>query len=182
MSIKIYCLLILLLSSALFVGCEFPPDYVQLMKLPNKERHEEFRKLPLEKQVDFYLLRVSFSHPPDSSFAEDIAIRGEDALPYLLERLQKEPEDFRKEHIILVFREIHLNTVDLRYKKDVLSNLEGAVEQMKDAEWKKMAQGSVNFIKEFAPKYAADYKALPSLTEPPPLPPPPPTPTASPIR
>jgi len=166
--------LTVILLGYIFLGrCSFPPDYVDLMKLPEIQRHEAFRKLPIEKQVDFYLLRADYSHPFDTSFADDIAILGDEVTPYLLERLKKESIDYRKRFIIFVFEQIHRNTIDLRGEKEVIDSLEHTVNQIEDSEWRRMSQKSVQFIKNAAPKYAPDYN--PSK-EPPPLPPPPPKP------
>jgi hypothetical protein len=142
---------LLLLGCSLFAGCQYPQDYVDLVNLPSQERHLEFRKLPIEKQVEFYLIRASNSHPADRSFADDIAVRGEDVLPYLLERLEKEPEDYRRNHIIWIFRQIHVNTIDLRNRKEVIDALERAVEKMKGPSFKERSQATLEFIKEFTP-------------------------------
>src|SRR5262245_5417191 len=115
------------LGCVLLTGCNFPQDYVDLMELPKTQRHETFRKLPIEKQVDFYLLRATFSHPPDTSFADDIALQGEKVIPYLLEQLKKEPVDHRRHYIIYVFERIHVNSVDLRENKEVIGALEQSV-------------------------------------------------------
>lgn len=145
---------VLLLACSMLIGCQYPQDYVDLMNLPPEERHPEFRKLPIEKQVDFYLIRAANSHPWDKSFADDIAVRGEDAIPYLLERLEKEPEDRRRDNIVWIFRQIHVNTIDLRNRKEVIGALEKTVEKMKDPYWKESSQATVEFIKEFTPEYA----------------------------
>jgi hypothetical protein len=145
---------VLLLCCFLSAGCQYPQDYVDLMNLPPEERRLEFRKLPIEKQVEFYLIRASHSHPSDLSFADDIAARGEDAIPYLLERLEKEPEDYRKEHIMWIFQQIHVNAIDLRNRKEVIDALERVVEKMKDPFWKESSQTTLQFIKEFTPKHA----------------------------
>jgi hypothetical protein len=145
---------VLLLGFSLLAGCQYPQDYVDLMNLPPEERHLEFRKLPIEKQVDFYLIRASNSHPWDKSFADDIAVRGENAIPYLLERLEKEPEDRRRDDIVWIFRQIYVNTIDLRNRKEVIDALESAAEKMKDPYWKESSQATLEFIKEFTPKHA----------------------------
>jgi hypothetical protein len=144
---------VLLLGCFLLAGCQYPQDYVDLMNLPPEKRHLEFRKLPIEKQVEFYLIRATNSHPWDRSFADDIAARGEDALPYLLERLEKEPEDHRRADIIWIFRQIHVDTIDLRNRKEVIDALERAVEKMKDLYWKESSQAPLEFIKEFTPEH-----------------------------
>ncbi len=151
---KITYFSVLLSGCFLLGGCQYPQDYIDLMNLPPKERHLEFRKLPIEKQVDFYLIRASNSHPSDRSFADDIAARGEDAIPYLLERLEKEPEDYRKEHIIWIFRQIHVNAIDLRNRKEVIDALGRIVEEMKDPYWRESSQATLEFIKEFTPEHA----------------------------
>jgi hypothetical protein len=145
---------VLLLGCALLAGCQYPKDYVDLMNLPSEERHLEFRKLPIEKQVEFYLIRASNSHPWDRGFADDIAAHGEGALPYLLERLEKEPKDYRRDDIIWIFRQIHVNTIDLRDRKEVIDALERSVAKMEDPYWKESSQSTVEFIKEFTPEHA----------------------------
>src|SRR5262245_26784470 len=103
-----------LLLMCLFVGCQYPSDYIELMKLPEEKRKENFEMLPLEKQVDFYLFRALHSHPNDTSFAKNIASGSEKVIPYLLERLRSEKQDYNKRFLIEIFQEIHMRTVDLR--------------------------------------------------------------------
>lgn len=166
---------IFLAGSLLLIGCEFPPDYTELMKLPDIQRHERFRQLPIDKQIDFYLLRVAYSHPPDTSFASDIAHQGERAISHLLARLEMESDDHRKVFIIWALEQIHTDTVDLRNKPEVIKALEMAVDKMGQSDWKSMAQRSMKHIKQFAPKYAPDYNPD-QMNDPPPQPPPPPKP------
>lgn len=150
-------LTVIMIASSILVGCNSQPEYIELMKLPEKERKEVFREMSIDKQLDYYLQRATYSHPSDTSFADDIALRGEQAVPYLLIRLQKESEDYRKHYIILVFRQIHTNSVDLRKRNDLIATIIGQVEQMHNPSWKERAKNTIQFIKDTAPKYASDF-------------------------
>lgn len=149
--------MITILIMCLFIGCQYPQDYTKLMELPRDERKETFEGLPLEKQVDFYLIRALHSHPSDTSFAESIAKRGETVIPYLLERLHSEKKDYNKQFLIRIFEEIHFLTVDLRKRQDVIEPLEDSIKQITNSREKEEAQSSLEFIKTHVPRYAPDY-------------------------
>lgn len=149
--------LVLLISLCCFIfgGCGLPPEYNDFKGLTEEQEHEKFRKLSLDRQVDYHLIKMNF-HPPDPRFAKDIAMRGEEAIPYLIERLEAESKDYRKNDILVIFEALHVNSVDLRERKEVIGKLEKVVDQMSDPDWKSMSQKRVQFIKTFTPKYLTE--------------------------
>ena len=149
--------MITLLVPCLLIGCKLPRDYTEFMKLTEERQKEEFEKLALEKQVDFYLLRSLNSHPSDSSLGEIIAKKGEEAIPYLIERLRTEDKDYNKQFLIKIFVQMHTNIVDLRKRQDVIEVIEDSIKQIKSSHEKDLSQLSLNYIKATIPRYAEDF-------------------------
>jgi hypothetical protein len=152
MCFKIIFVLSLTLLSLVSTQCGIPPEFAGFRGLTDKEKHEKFKKLPLDKQVDFHLVMMRF-HPPDMGYAFDIAAEGEKTLPYLIERLEREKEDYRKADIMFIFEAIHASSVDLRERSEVLVALNNVVGQMSNPVQKKVCEASLQFIKEHQPKH-----------------------------
>lgn len=79
----------------LITGCFYPsftithPEYKKLSEIPKEQRYIEFRKLPIEKQLEIYLVAMSRSHPPNREFADDIAEQRENIIPFLIEKIKE---------------------------------------------------------------------------------------------
>jgi len=137
--------------------CGLPPEFADFRGLTPEQEHKKFKTLPIDKKVDFHLVKMRF-HPPVLSFAYDIAGEGEKNLPYLLERLERESNEMRKHDIIVIFGAIQTISVDLRKRDDVMSRLQTVVDQMKEPIWKEMSEQSLQDIKSTTPKYVLDKK------------------------
>lgn len=128
-------------------GCNYrPDDYVQFRKLPVETQNAEFKRLPVDKQIDYYLYNRSHDLPA-MPFDEAIASQGEAILPDLLRRLKAEPADHRRTDLISLFRTMHRNYLPLNENKEVITTLEQVIGQMKDPDWKEMSQKSLATIK-----------------------------------
>ena len=144
-----------ILSVLTMSKCGLPPEFADFRGLTPEQEHEKFKTLPIDKKVGFHLVKMRF-HPPVLSFAYDIADEGEKNLPYLLERLEREHDDMRKHHIIVIFGAIQTISVDLRIRDDIMGRLQTVVDHMREPIWKEMSEQSLQDIKSTTPKYALD--------------------------
>ena len=128
-------------------GCNpRPEDYVEFRKLPVETQNAEFKRLPKDKQIDYYLYNRSHDLPA-MPFDEAIASQGEVILPDLLRRLKAEPADYRRCDLISLFLTMHRQSLPLNENKEVIDTLEQVVAQMKDPDWKNMSRKSLDLIK-----------------------------------
>ena len=122
-----------------------PADYVKFKELPVAKQHCEFKKLSIDKQIDYYLLDRN-REPPDLSFADDIASQGRAVIPALLKRLREEKAEYRQEAIVNIFEDMNRHYLDLRDDKEVIDALKDAIARMEDPDWARMARKSLNAI------------------------------------
>lgn len=83
--------MVALMLCGLNISCgaeEIPPEYKNFFSLPASQERGEFRKYPLEKQIDIHLTAATYFRPPKFGFSYDIAARGQEAIPALLSRLK----------------------------------------------------------------------------------------------
>src|SRR2546421_11380051 len=106
----------LVLTVTLLAGCgpRMPAEYKWFFDLSPQQQHAEMKKFPIDKQVDYYLVGMSYVHPPKMGLATDIAQQGKTALPYLMKRLKEEREDYERANIMLILKEMSLFYYDLR--------------------------------------------------------------------
>jgi hypothetical protein len=143
-----FVLYFLFLNAGLFAqaGCQYPSDYNKFRQLPLERQRCEFSKLPLDKQIDFHLYSM-VREPPDFQLGIYVAQKGKDALPRVLERFENEPEDYRKEAISQIFKEMHtLGYVNLNEEKDALDRIKIVVSKMTAPQWKEIAEKNVFYI------------------------------------
>lgn len=134
----------------MLAGCllQSPPaDYLKFKELPIRQQHCEFKKLSIEKQIDYCLLDRN-REPPDLSFADDIASQGRAVIPALLKRLRDEKAEYRQEAIVNIFEDMNRHYVDLRSDKEVLGAIKEAIEKMEDRDWARITQKSLNAIEQ----------------------------------
>ena len=131
--------------------CDYPKDYLDFTELSLDRQHAEFRYFPIERQVDYYLYKMC-AEPPGRDFVQDIAIRGEEVIPYLIKRIQKESNDYQKYDMLIIFQDMQVYSVDLRHRRDVMDSLDLIVSQMKDSSSKKMGEDTIKFIRNYDPK------------------------------
>ena len=137
-----------LVACAFSAGCNnHPADYVRLLKLPREQQPCEFRKLPIDKQIEFYLYSSS-GEPPRPKFDVALASQGRTVVPQLLQRLRNEPAEYRQLDLILLFELMNSRYVDLKNDKEVIGTIQEVVAKMKDPDWKRMAEKSLAAINE----------------------------------
>lgn len=124
-----------------------PDDYLKFKELSIREQHCGFKKLSIDKQIDYYLLDRN-REPPDLSFSLDIASQGRAVIPALLKRLREENAEYRQEAIMNIFEDMDRYYVDLKSDKEVISALKEIVAKMKDQNWARMSQESLNAIEQ----------------------------------
>lgn len=109
----------------------------EYLNLHPDQRLSQFQSYPIEKQVSVYLC-MARREAPDLGLAESIAKQGESVIPYLVERLKSEPDEYDQRKIILIFEVLSENG-HLRAKQDVLTCIREVVSSMKDAGHKEIA-------------------------------------------
>lgn len=138
--------LLLLIGCGVITGCNYPDDYVQFRKLPEDRQKAEFKQLPIEKQIDYYLYSMS-REPADMRFDEAIASQGRVILPVLLRRLEVEPE-YRQTDLLRVIEVMHRKFVPLNEDQEVIDTLGEVVGRMKDPNWQRISEKSLQVIRQ----------------------------------
>ena len=127
-------------------GCGYSSDYNKFREIPLARQRCEFSKLPLDKQIDFHMSSIA-REPPDFQLGVYIAQKGKDALPRVLERFEQETEDYRKEAITQIFKEMHtLGYVNLNEEKEALRRIKDGIAEIKTAHWKEISEKNFFYI------------------------------------
>jgi hypothetical protein len=135
----------LVLAVCVIRGCGPPDDFTRFRNLPPEQQKAEFKALPIDKQIDYYILDQAHE-PPRMDLGEDITRQGKSVLPDLLRRLRAEEEDYRRRDIISLIALMHKKYEPLNENREVIDTVENAVEQMQDPVWRRMSQRSLEII------------------------------------
>jgi hypothetical protein len=101
--------------------------------LPLKQQHSQFRSYPFEKQYAIYMYSMEKRHPPDPSFAYDIAQQGNSVQPMLLHKLEVGRNEKEQERIIYVFLAMaRQGWYDVKSDSSMMHALEAAVASMEN--------------------------------------------------
>lgn len=98
-------------------------------ELPRPRQHAEFRAYAPERQLDVYLCMMD-REPPASEFADDIAERGPEVLPFVMARLKSAGSEAEQADIIYVL-EVMSDRGDLAGRADVAAEAGEAVSKMR---------------------------------------------------
>lgn len=130
----VFTFLLLILFSDCFVGIQrdIPQEYKYFFELAEKEQCREFKKYPLEKQFDLAVLIYNRTQPPNGLFFSLIASEGERALPFLLDKLKKENDEYTQEHIISIFSKMTVDYYKLDDRKDIFELINTTISSMKN--------------------------------------------------
>ena len=110
---------------------------------------DEFRASSLERQFEIFLLDLKCRHPHDLEFTEIIAERGNEAVPFLEERLRESKSERQKASIIGIFMFMSImHTAGFRQHPDLLIYLENEIVSMKNPSFKNVAERALQEIKE----------------------------------
>lgn len=120
-----------LLVCALYSTCPpKPPEQCRaFLQLPPQQRRAEFRAYSLHQQLDVYLCAMK-TEPPNSSLAYDIADKGEQAIPALLNKLKAAKSEVDQDNLIYVL-EVMSDRKYLRGRKDVIVEISNVIDSMK---------------------------------------------------
>ncbi len=98
--------LVVLAAGCVLFTCrrpDIPEKYREFVfELDYPEQVEEFGRRPLDEQLDLYLIEMRYRRPPPRGYARMIAARGSEAVPFVLERLQRAERHMEKVNTILV--------------------------------------------------------------------------------
>ena len=121
--------ILIALLSWVFFGCGPPPECSQFFALNLEQRHRDFRSYPIDKQLDVYLCAIKVE-PPDESFANDIADRGTEAIPFVVAKLKSAKSEVEQESLIHVL-EVLSDRGYLRNRKDVVAEISNVIDSMR---------------------------------------------------
>jgi hypothetical protein len=135
-------LLLLLICAGVWQQCgnETPTEYRKLFRLPVEQQAKEFKKYPLETQLDIYLHAMQGVEPPATQFAEFLASNGKQVIPLLLNRLKAEERDKFRYYFISVFDEMHESYFNLKDEKEVVETIRTTISKMKDPDYLELCE------------------------------------------
>ena len=128
-------------------GYHAPPEYNRIFELPSDQQRVEFRKLPLDKQLDMFRYAI-FREPPSIQYVNFLASDGREVLPQLLQRLREEKNDYAKAMLIRVFREMHEEYYNLRSEDDIIDILKRESGTIRDSTWREESEKYIKSILE----------------------------------
>ncbi len=116
---------------------------------PLKVRVADFANYDLATQYAIFICGNQFRHPPAIYFAEPFAQQGEEAVPFLKDKLFRATDDLTIRDIILVLTEMsRQNTYDVTEDKELVRLMTASVEKMGDEDWKRITQENLSEILE----------------------------------
>jgi hypothetical protein len=97
--------------------------------LTTAQQEKEFRTYPIEKQLELYLCGMHIE-PPQIGFAWYIADNGEKIVPFLVERLRSERDEFKQTNIIYIFEAMAAKG-HLKGRQDIVDIIQQVISAMK---------------------------------------------------
>ena len=110
-------------------GCNPPAECREFLDLPLDRRRVEFRNYSIERQLNIYPCGRS-ERPPDRSLAYIIAERGDEAIPFIVDRLRSETDEGNQDNLIFIL-EIMSYDGHLRGKQDVIEQIRRVIFAMR---------------------------------------------------
>jgi len=147
MNVQIWCcfsLLILLGGGNNSCDKKTFSDCNDFYEMSPKQRKDAFGASSLERQYILYLCGMHME-PPQMGYAWEIAKHGENAIQFLIEKLEKEQNDITKRDIILIF-EVIADNGHLRNKQDVISTIRQIVANIQIENIKKQCRDMLSSI------------------------------------
>lgn len=122
--------LIILLLSLVACGDPRAKDLEDLMRIrPEAKRIEEFRKKPIDEQIDLYLYAMR-TEPPHLGFARYLALNGESMIPHVMSRMVADKDDWNKAHLIHLLRAMAEGNVPVRENAPLIIQVRAQISQM----------------------------------------------------
>src|SRR6266540_3617316 len=142
-------IMMLVLPGLMYTTCGKTPvtpnGYRSFSSLPPGQQTKEFGSYPISKQVDYFIFEFRYVHPFSNSLAFVIADRGDQAVPYMLNRIKSENDDRDKLAILYIFKIMfeHDHPTD---PQGTLAALRDVVSKMKTPSVKQSADGMLGVI------------------------------------
>lgn len=144
-----YISLALLITLSGIVSSCLPPrpsaECREFYDLAPKQREEKVRTSSGEEQLELYLCGM-YQEPP-TDFSSIIADKGEEVIPFLLERLKTEKSETRQDLFIRIFEGLAIKK-RLHGRQDVFDELKRIVSAMKSEEIKRTSEQRLKFIED----------------------------------
>jgi hypothetical protein len=106
---------------------------------PPQNREERIRAYPLEDQYSIFRYGNDVIHPPLLELADPIAERGRDVVPFLMRKLEGDPDPATAlRDTLLIFERMQgLKSYDIRSDENLMATLQSKVEAFKSesAHW-----------------------------------------------
>src|SRR6266849_6787002 len=147
-SVYLTALVLLILPILSFTGCgpRMPFEYRWFFDLSPQQQHAEMKKFPIEKQIEYYLIGMSYVEPPEMGLADDIAREGKAALPVLMQKLREDKDEKNQVDIMLVLETMHARFYRLNHETEVVNLLRQTTDGMKDAWHKQRGEEILKYI------------------------------------
>ena len=114
---------------SLCAGCRATEECKAFTDLSREQQRVEFRTFSIEKQLDIYLCAMK-AKPPDLSFAQYVADRGEEVIPIVIAKMKTVRKEVEQEDLIYIL-ELISDRGDLRGRKDIMAELSQIIDAMK---------------------------------------------------
>ena len=98
--------------------------------LPIAQQAKQFRGFPMERQVDLFICDYRYSHPFNVGFAFDVAKHGDEAIPYLADKLKTE-KDVNNQGAIIYILKIMFEDGRVRNKEAAAQVIRRAIPEIK---------------------------------------------------
>jgi hypothetical protein len=132
-------ILVFLLVFLILRACEQRPQECRdVIDVPREQGYAKFRSYPLEKQLDVYLCAMHVE-PPDMGLADEIAERGDSAIPMVMQKLKTAEREIDQEDLIYLF-EVMSDRGLLRGRKDVIADITQVIDSMKISQVKQRSE------------------------------------------
>ncbi|MFZ1865373.1 MAG: hypothetical protein WAU39_14200 [Polyangiales bacterium] len=140
-----YLPLVGLLGSGACEGERFKSER-EFLRQPLEQQHEQFMKLPPDKQIPIYLA-AQVREPPDTSFCRDIGqSSGRTAIPTIVRFLEAETEDHAKLDLIRAMQCIALVQGPI-CEPGLLEVARTAAASIREMDWREEAESIVSGLK-----------------------------------
>jgi hypothetical protein len=132
-------MLVLLWMFLMLHGCgQRPQECRDVVDVPREQGYAKFRSYPLEKQLDVYLCAMHLE-PPDMGLADEIAERGDTAIPTVMQKLKTADREIDQEDLIYLF-EVMSDRGLLRGRQDVIQDIARVIDNMKITQLKQRSK------------------------------------------
>lgn len=132
-------MLVFFLMLLILRGCEQRPQECRdVIDVPREQGYAKFRSYPLEKQLEVYLCAMHVE-PPDTGLADEIAERGDSAIPTVMQKLKTAEREIDQEDLIYLF-EVMSDRGLLRGRKELIADITQVIDNMKISQVKQRSE------------------------------------------